>query len=45
LSLLLTTTINVRDKAMKDLHIYWKEFRMVIADNLQVNKESQGMGV
>lgn len=48
LSMLLTTTVDIRDvdctdKDMKD--IYWKEFGMVIADNLQENKESSGVGV
>lgn len=48
--MLLTNTINIRnvdctEMAMKDLYIYWKEFGMVITDNLQVNKESLGVGV
>lgn len=50
LPLLLITTINIRgvdctDKAMKDLHIYSKEFGMATADNLQVNKETLGVGM
>lgn len=48
--MLLTTTIVIRDvdctdKGMKDTDIYWKEFGMVTADNLQENKESSGVGV
>lgn len=48
--MLLTTTIDIRDvdctdKGMKDTDIYWKEFGVVTAVNLQENKESSGVGV
>lgn len=48
--MLLTTTIDIgdvdcTDEGMKDTDIYWEEFGMVTADNLQENQESSGVGV